>query len=303
MRRVFLVACFIVAGAFAGMMSAQNEVEICSAPDISERVDEAIENYQANRVSADDMESALDELDNLQRALNNVQDLCANVASDEPVSQGSGTIQDPFVFGTAGDTGQGFSIQLTGFIRPADQIIRGENMFNDRPGDGEVYVILELTVQCDDDFSGRCETNYFNFEMTGEQGTIYEPASVVYEDKLDVGLFAGGTATGGLPFLIRADDTNLKLLYRPSSFGDEFVVFEAEPSLASGVEITASASVNVRSGPGTNFGVAGNLPAGESIVAFGRNADGTWLQISTGWVFTELVTTTGEIEGLPVTSQ
>ncbi|MBZ0301397.1 MAG: SH3 domain-containing protein [Anaerolineae bacterium] len=303
MNRITLIVCILFFGIFADVAAAQEDSEICSPDDISARVDRAIANYQEIRVDAPDMGSALDEVDTLARALANVQDLCANIASDQPASAGSGTIQDPFTFGTVGDTGEGFSIQLTGFIRPADQVIRNENRFNDRPGDGEVYVIVEVTVQCDKNFDGRCETNYFDFEMTGDKGTIYEPASVVYENKLDIGLFAGGTGTGGLPFLIRAGDTNLKLLYRANRYDDEYIAFEATPSLANGVEVTASASVNVRSGPGTNFSVAGNLPAGEASVAFGRNADGTWLQIQTGWVFTELVTTSGDVEKLPLTSQ
>lgn len=303
MSRMILIGCVLVIALFAKAISAQDEIEICSPNDISARADEAIDRYQAEREEADHMEAALDELDRLQRSLNNIQTLCANVASGGTASEGSGTLQDPYVFGTAGDSGEGFSIQLTGFIRPADQVIRNENRFNDRPGAGEVYVILELTIECDRNFSGRCETNYFDYELVGDLGTIYGPASVVYDNKLDVGLFAGGTATGGLPFLIRENDTNLKLLYRPNRFRDEFVAFEATPSLASGVEITASASINVRGGPGTNFSVSGNLPAGESAIAFGRNSDGTWLQIAEGWVFSELVATNGDVAQLPVTSQ
>lgn len=285
------------------LIYAQENEGICSPGDIGTRVSSAFNEYDTAQADAADMDEALDALDALQRKLNTIQDLCANIASDGSESEGTGTMQDPYRFGTAGDTGDGFSVQVTGYIRPADQIIRNENMFNDRPGSGEVYVILDLVVECNRDFTGRCETNYFDYELVGDLGIIYGFASVVYDEKIDVGLFAGGTATGSVPFLIRADDTNLKLLYRANRYNDEYVVYEATPSLANAVEVTASTSLNVRSGPGTNYSVAGNLPAGEPTMAFGRNSDGTWLQISVGWVFAELVSVNGDIDRLPVTAQ
>jgi hypothetical protein len=46
--------------------------------------------------------------------------------------------------------------------------------------------------------------------------------------------------------------------------------------------------------------IVGNLGADETVIAFGRNADGTWLQISPGWVFTELIATSGDVDQLLV---
>jgi len=303
MRKMLMIMhlfLFMVVGHAA---LAQEDPELCSPEYISQRIDAAIQAYQAVYEGVATTDEALNALNSLQEELQSIEDICANLAVGGTKSTGTGTLQDPYTFGTAGNTDEGFEIQITGLIRPADTIIRNENRFNDRPGGNEVYIILELTIMCDESFSGRCETNYFDFELVGSAGTIYKPASVVYDDRLDVALFAGGTGTGSLPFLINADDTDLKLLYRSNMFRDEFVAYEATPSLANGIEITSNADINVRSGPGTNFPVSGNLSSGSTAIAFGRNSNGTWLQIQNGWVFAELVTTSNDVNSLPTTAE
>jgi hypothetical protein len=59
--------------------------------------------------------------------------------------------------------------------------------------------------------------------------------------------------------------------------------------------------MNVRSGPGTNYPIAGPGPAGETAKVLGRNAGANWLQVEypltddrTGWVFAELVQINGD---------
>lgn len=53
--------------------------------------------------------------------------------------------------------------------------------------------------------------------------------------------------------------------------------------------------VNVRSGPGTNFDIIGDLPQGATAPAIGRSAGGDWIQITyyvtgnVGWVYAPLV--------------
>jgi len=60
-----------------------------------------------------------------------------------------------------------------------------------------------------------------------------------------------------------------------------------EPTLPQ-VEVSAS-SVNIRSGPGTNFDSIGTAASGEVLEVLGRNTDSSWYNIklengSTGWV-------------------
>jgi hypothetical protein len=262
--------------------------------------------YNEAQANVSDNASALSQLQTMQKALQDLNDLCANVAvpgKPGEESIGSGTIADPYAFGVAGDTGEGASLRVVGYIRPADNLIRNANMFNDRPGEGEEYIILTVELVCNNDNPDRCESNYLDFELTGNSGTIYSHPFVVYDNEFDVGVFAGGSGQGDLVFLIRQNDTNLKLLYRANMFSNDVVAYEAEPSLSTGVQITATSNVNVRNGPSTNAAVVGNLPASQAVIAFGRNSNGTWLQIPNGWVFAELVTAAGDIQTLPVTSQ
>ena len=47
---------------------------------------------------------------------------------------------------------------------------------------------------------------------------------------------------------------------------------------------------NLRSGPGTDFGVLGAAQQGETVTLVGRNADATWFQTEAGaWIFAQLL--------------
>ncbi len=67
------------------------------------------------------------------------------------------------------------------------------------------------------------------------------------------------------------------------------------------VTITVLQNMNVRTGPGTNYPIAGPGPAGETTRVVGRNADSSWLQVEypltadgTGWVYASLVQINGD---------
>ncbi len=47
------------------------------------------------------------------------------------------------------------------------------------------------------------------------------------------------------------------------------------------VKAEALTNLNLRQGPGTNYGVVGSLPEKSKIIIIGRNADGSWLQAET----------------------
>ena len=70
--------------------------------------------------------------------------------------------------------------------------------------------------------------------------------------------------------------------------------------------VTATTLLNVRKGPGTDFESYGLLQPGQSAVAIGTNADGTWFAIDIppapdgmGWVSAEYVTA-NNTDGLPI---
>jgi uncharacterized protein YraI len=78
----------------------------------------------------------------------------------------------------------------------------------------------------------------------------------------------------------------------------------AAPSPTSAAaQVTTNDIVNIRMGPGTNYGLAGSAQAGETFRVTGKNAAGDWWQIDyrgqAGWIFGQLVTATGT-EGVAV---
>ena len=249
------------------------------------------------------MDVALARLSTLEDALGDIQARCINIASQGMITVGSGTLDDPYAFGETGDTGDGFSLRVTGFIRPGNQLVYRQNRFNDRPPTGMEYLIVKAEIACGRDTSGLCEISDWDFDLVGSEGQIYDTASVVYDDDLDLELLPGATGEGDLVYMIEQSEQDLLILYRAGFSSRDFVAFEASPSTATGIRVTSTASLNVRGGPGTSHAVMANFPKGETDIAIGRTEDGSWLQISTGWVFTDLVETEGNVMGLPVISQ
>lgn len=87
----------------------------------------------------------------------------------------------------------------------------------------------------------------------------------------------------------------------------------AFPALAAGSTAFAQQPVgtvgttlaNVRSGPGTNYGVIGQAPLGTSFTITGRNTSGDWFQVccisnNVGWIYSPLLIVEGSTAGVPV---
>jgi uncharacterized protein YraI len=73
------------------------------------------------------------------------------------------------------------------------------------------------------------------------------------------------------------------------------------------VIITFQQNMNIRSGPGTNYGIVGAGTVGETARVIGRNQDGSWLQVEyagaaggIGWIYTQLVEVKGQPESVAV---
>ena len=75
----------------------------------------------------------------------------------------------------------------------------------------------------------------------------------------------------------------------------------ALPVTTNAVTIKAAASRSLRSGPDDSFDATGNLPSGETALALGRNGDGSWLQVSGGWIPADQVEISGDVMALPIT--
>ena len=95
------------------------------------------------------------------------------------------------------------------------------------------------------------------------------------------------------------NDRQLRSTVRFSIAGD--ATYDTESPSAT-ITITATESVNVRSGPGTNHDRVGTLSKGESAIAIGRDEAGDWAQFDDGWVSAQYVSASNDIMSLPVTS-
>ncbi len=89
----------------------------------------------------------------------------------------------------------------------------------------------------------------------------------------------------------------------------DIVVTEAAPeptATPAGVVLTILAQPfqNVRSGPGTQYGVIGQLPEGTQVQVIGSNVQNTWLVIDfrgqQGWLSTSLLDVFGDLNTVPI---
>jgi uncharacterized protein YraI len=60
------------------------------------------------------------------------------------------------------------------------------------------------------------------------------------------------------------------------------------------------ANLNLRAGPSTTYTVLRVIPINSTVQLVGRNGDGSWLKIPDGWISSQFVQTSGNIQNLPV---
>jgi len=88
-------------------------------------------------------------------------------------------------------------------------------------------------------------------------------------------------------------------------FGDVEIENAAETAQPILLDVTATKTINMRSGPSTNDAVVASLTNGQTVTADSRNAASDWLHIQlvenqAGWVYAPLVTAEGDVNTLPV---
>jgi uncharacterized protein YgiM (DUF1202 family) len=71
--------------------------------------------------------------------------------------------------------------------------------------------------------------------------------------------------------------------------------------------VVNTSALNVRTGPGVNYGVTAVLYQGQSVALIGRNADTSWVKIrlvngTVGWINPAYVQTTTPLNSLPITN-
>ena len=80
-----------------------------------------------------------------------------------------------------------------------------------------------------------------------------------------------------------------------------------EPVVPASPQGKSTGLINVRSGPGTEFGTVAALNPDEAVDIIGKNPAGDWWQVTvtsgaTGWVFGQLLQTSGDVSSVAVAS-
>lgn len=80
--------------------------------------------------------------------------------------------------------------------------------------------------------------------------------------------------------------------------------YGTSPSTTGNTAVVSTNTLNVRSGPGTEFGILTKITRGQVVSLLGRNTNGTWAKIRTstgieGWVSTALILPNVAISSLP----
>ncbi|NDJ60876.1 MAG: SH3 domain-containing protein [Chloroflexi bacterium] len=83
------------------------------------------------------------------------------------------------------------------------------------------------------------------------------------------------------------------------------LIAQAAPAEQSGTGIASAARLNIRSGPGTGFGVIATVDQGAVFNLISRNLDATWVEVALvggirGWVSARLITPFVPLASLPV---
>lgn len=217
-------------------------------------------------------------------------------------SIGLGTFDSPFKYGEFAPAGNGLTIKVSGFnsnpVSP-HRYRRAER--------GHVFVHLKLDVRCEYAESNFCpELDQYYIDLIGDNGKRYGYQSQTYKDEYelrDLVLREGSEGIGTLLYEVEEDDANFMLIYQPSTYNDDtMIIYSALPSLYDAVNVTAVRNLNVRSGPGINYGVKAGLQSGEATMAIGRNNNSTWVETTIGWVYASLLSISKPLDTLPVTS-
>jgi len=133
--------------------------------------------------------------------------VASSSSKSNPAPVGSGILADSM------------EIVVTGKVRPADTIVAKGNMFTNTPVAGQEYMIVNISVFCQQAAGKQCNFDTYNFKALGSDGALNSFVQTTGVDGLlKYTTFDGGSAiTGILPFLVTKNDPNILLVYQPSS--------------------------------------------------------------------------------------
>lgn len=215
---------------------------------------------------------------------------------------GSGTFSDPYKYDTLVEAEAGLWLKVSEFTR--GRVSPHKYYAADR---GHEYVKVRVDVRCERASGAFCPTvSAYDMHIIGDNGEKYDRLYQTYRDEdelTNLELRPGSSGFGTVLYQVAAEDQNLLLIYEYGYGDEDYIVIGAEPSLEDAIMIGAIRNSNVRSGPGTSYGIRDGLTSGEQVAAIGRNADSSWIKTRKGWVFAELISTSHELSILPIVSE
>lgn len=138
------------------------------------------------------------------------------------------TRDEPFPKDTTIDIGDGMQVTILEVIRPADDVVRQGNMFNDTPVPNvQEYVMVKLHVECTKSSNEKCTFNSYEFKTVGADGQVHDPASVAgipQEFEPFAEFFGGSALDGNIVFLVTQGDPEVVLFHDPLIFGDPIYI-------------------------------------------------------------------------------
>jgi hypothetical protein len=137
----------------------------------------------------------------------------ANTTKSNPAPVGTGVLAD------------NMKIVVKGKVRPADSQVAKGNMFTDTPTAGQEYMFVTISASCEQTQDKQCTFDTYNFKTLGSDGVLKDFKQVTGIDGLvKYTTFNGGlTLTGILSFLVDKNDTDILLVYRPTSGDDGYL--------------------------------------------------------------------------------
>lgn len=141
-------------------------------------------------------------------------------------SAGVGTRANPVPIGTPADIGDGWTLVVNSLNLDATAEVTAENMFNDPPPDGSVYVLINITAT----YNGPDEKATPLIWISGVTSANVEidPLSsfVVAPDEFQMNeVFAGGSVTGNVVLTVPSAEVASLVLYTSAGFLNDDVYF------------------------------------------------------------------------------
>lgn len=310
MRKINLFLSFLLLFLLAMPVMAQDDVD-CGTSSVNRQIDLWYNDYLGERGEFDSSQ-ALEAAATFSGLVADLLETCefAVTETDVEVEQtGDGSEGNPFIITAAGTVGA-TTINITEEVRPASELLgeAGVNNIDSVVGEGQEVLVIFLTVTCQAGAQNSCDIGDDAFRVLGDLGTAYEPTLDQYNLYLpaSTAILGGSQRVGAIPFVVNADDTNLRLVYypegdalSPSAQGFYYIAQGTADSFI--VEPTVSELI-IRNGP--NGAPVGALRSGQTANATGRTDDGEWVRIEApeadGWVSAEFLDSDRDLDSLRV---